>query len=80
MRGVFLLSLCSLFSEHFSFDKLRSNTSFNESTLSSRRASEQYLRLVKEEQKASDISVLQMLLKDKNRLTTIPFGNSHVSA
>lgn len=55
MTGVFLLSLCSLLSEHFNYDKLKSNTNFDESMLSSRRTSEQYLKLVKEEQKASDM-------------------------
>jgi len=48
MRGVFLPSLCSLFSEVFNSDKLRSNANFIESTVSSRRTSEQYLELVKE--------------------------------
>ena len=80
MRGVFLLSLCSLFSELFNFDKLRSNANFIESTVSSRRTSEQYLELVKEEEKASDTSVLQMVLKEKNHLISIPAGSSHVSA
>lgn len=66
MRGVFLPPPPrSLFSEHFNFDKLKSNTNFNESMLSSRSTSEQYLKLVKEEQKASDCSVLQIYWKRK---------------